>query len=129
MQNTYTPPDSSGESVDPGSFAAFLLKISAAVIGIGGVLGSFVLGNTYGIVELGKHSWDDPTTRFNWGIALAGILASVLAAIILFAFSELVSMQYESGRKQDEISAQLKKISSQLEASAAPQPDPTDTPT
>lgn len=127
MQNTYTPPVSTAD-VDPGSIAAILVKTAAAVFGIAGVGGSFILGNTYKIVELAQHSWDDPITRFNWGIALSGIVSSALCAILLYAFGELISMQYEAGRKQDEISSQLKKISSQLEASAAPQPDSTDTP-
>lgn len=128
MQNTYTPPVPTAD-VDPGSIVAILVKTAAVVFGIAGVIGSFILGNTYQIIELAQHSWEDPTTRFNWGIALSGIVASVLFAVLLYAFGELISMQYEAGRKQDEISAQLKKISSQLEASSAPQPDSTDTPT
>lgn len=127
MQNTYTPSNSAAD-VDPGSIVAILVKTAAVVFGIAGVIGSLILGNTYKIVELAQHSLDDPITRFNWGIALSGIVASALCAILLYAFGELISMQYEAGRKQDEISAQLKKISSQLEASAAPQPDSTDTP-
>lgn len=127
MQNTYTPSNSAAD-VDPGSIVAILVKTASVVFGIAGVIGSFILGNTYKIVELAQHSWDDPITRFNWGIALSGIVASALCAILLYAFGELISIQYEAGRKQDEISSQLKKISSQLEASAAPQPDSTDTP-
>lgn len=127
MQNTYTPPVPTAD-VDPGSIVAILVKTSAVVFGIAGVIGSFILGNTYKIVELAQHSWEDPITRFNWGIALSGIVGSALCAILLYAFGELISMQYEAGRKQDEISAQLKKISSQLETSSAPHPDPTDTP-
>lgn len=127
MQNTYTPPVPTAD-VDPGSIVAILVKTAAVVFGIAGVIGSFILGNTYKIVELAQYSREDPITRFNWGIALSGIVGSALCAILLYAFGELISIQYEAGRKQDEISAQLKKISSQLEASSAPQPDSTDTP-
>ena len=91
MQNTYTPPVPTAD-VDPGSIVAILVKTAAVVFGIAGVIGSFILGNTYKIVELAQHSWEDPITRFNCGIALSGIVGSALYAILLYAFCELISI-------------------------------------
>ena len=115
MQNEYTPPEFSG---DPGSIVAMLGKAVSVVFGIAGVIGSFMVGNTYSIIELAEHSWEDATSRYNWGLALFGIALSVLFAGVLFVLSELVSMRYDASRTQDKLSAQLNGISSQLSASS-----------
>lgn len=111
MQTEYTPPEFSG---DPGSIVAMLGKVVAVVVGAAGVLGSFMLGSTYSIVELAEHSWEDPTVRYNWGLALFGIALSVLLAGIFFVLSDLVSLRYDASRTQDALSSQLKDISGKL---------------
>lgn len=86
---------------------AFNLRVIAVIIAIAGIVGSVFLGSALKTTVITDALRDEIETHYNWGVAIAGIFASVLSGILLYGFAELISLQ---GKAVDE----LKKISEKL---------------
>lgn len=68
---------------------ADIMKVVAVIIAVLGVIGSFVLGNAFPIVEDNLFSVE---TKYNWGVALTGIFCSVIAGLLFFGFGEIIAL-------------------------------------
>ena len=89
-----------------GSGCGKTLKVLAVIIGILGVIGAFVLGATF--------------ESFGIGIGVGAALASLISALMLYGFGEMVDNTASSKFLNYEMNECLKKIEKKLNAAPAP---------
>ena len=99
MEN-YTPPPTEYQMENN---VAFNLRVVAVIVAIAGIVGSIFLGSALKTTVITDALLGEVKTHYNWGVAVAGVFASVLSGILLYGFAELISLQ---GKTVDE----LKKI-------------------
>lgn len=69
-------------------FAKALRIIGMCIIGFG-MIGSFTLGSVF---ETGYHD-------YNWGVAIIGIISSIVSGTLFFGFSEVINLLDSINRK------------------------------
>lgn len=82
-----------------------IIKIAAVVVAVLGVAGSFILGDTFSIVD--SESLFLAEEKFNWGVALGGIFCTALSTVILYGFGEIISLLQDSVDTQKSIMEKL----------------------
>ena len=113
MEN-YTPPN---QEYQMENNVAFNLRIVAVIVVIAGIVGSVLLGSAMKTTIVTDALLGEVKTHYNWGVAVAGVFASVMSGILLYGFAELISLQ---GKAVDE----LKKISEKI--NKAPETEKTE---
>ena len=82
-----------------------IIKIAAVVVAVLGVAGSFILGDTFSIVD--SESLFLAEEKFNWGVALGGSFCTALSTVILYGFGEIISLLQDSVDTQKSIMEKL----------------------
>lgn len=86
---------------------ANVLQVIGIVIILLGIAGSLVLGKVYGIQVESLFSTE---TKYNWGIAIAGILGSVISGVLLCGFGEVIALLQTNADNQKQIIASIAEI-------------------
>ncbi len=84
------------------------IKVSAISLSAFGVIGSFILGKVYEIVDTSGFF---EKTRYNWSVAITGILCCAITGLLLYGFGEVISLLQKSVDIQEKISSQLRENS------------------
>ena len=80
----------------------YYIGISTIVVG---VIGSFICGAAFKTITY-DYSYlrgYDIEETYNWGLAIAGSVASFISGVCFIGFSEIISLLRQSVSKQDEI--------------------------
>lgn len=78
-----------------------IIKIAAVVVAVLGVAGSFILGDTFAIID--SDSLFLAEEKFNWGLTIGGIFCTALSTVILYGFGEIISLLQDSVDAQKSI--------------------------
>ena len=83
------------------------LKVIGIVIALLGIAGSFVLGKVFEI-QVETMLFDE--TKYNWGVAIAGILCSAISGVLLYGFGEIISLLQAGVDNQKQIIAAVAQM-------------------
>lgn len=86
---------------------ADVLGITGACIAVLGIIGSFVLGKVYGIPVDGLFSVE---TKYNWFVAIIGIVCSVISGLLLFGLGEIIFLLQTNADNQKQLIASITEI-------------------
>lgn len=68
------------------------IKIIGILIIVLGVIGSFVLGDIYAVVETYGTTFTFTEETYNWPVTLIGIFSSMVSGILFIGFSEVINL-------------------------------------
>ncbi len=87
------------------------LQVIGLVIALLGIAGSLVLGKVF---EIQVESMFFDETRYNWGVAIAGVLCSAISGVLLYGFGEVISLLQANVDNQKQIIASIAETKDKL---------------
>lgn len=86
---------------------ANVLKTIGIVIALLGIAGSLVLGKVFEI-QIERMFFDE--TKYNWAVALTGVLCSAISGVLLYGFGEIISLLQANTDNQKQIISTLSEM-------------------